>query len=403
MEISVIQFTFFALAIFYGIIAVLFIYLFYRLITKKIKFKVTVAFYIGILFAAISRATTFFVLYLSGSTIDNNMLYVILLAPDMINVCVYLFLVWNYFTYYVYCHINLANDNTNIFLSDDDIPSISNKTNILLYCISSTYFVSFIVFVFLTRYEILREDFLPIINSIFNILTPVIAIAYYLYLLIKYSGSPFKNNKVKGLIYKSSIICVVWTVARFTSGIISIIKSKFYIQQAIEQLTKATDDVLFYSIVIIIFFGITEFIPILLTLDTSVIDFYIISSNNNTKKRFIEILVEQQNTDLENPNINSVDNSNNKISIDEKDKRKESNNTNYVDPKPNFVVIHQDFIVRNKDYSIVSLMFPEKRNSLGSIHKGTLSSLDIAIRVIMFERLSRYEIEAFNKDIDEIM
>ena len=38
--------------------------------------------------------------------------------PDLLNICVYLLLVWYFFANFIYSHINLAND-MNLFMRDD--------------------------------------------------------------------------------------------------------------------------------------------------------------------------------------------------------------------------------------------------------------------------------------------
>lgn len=405
MEVTILEFVCCALAIFYATIAVIFIYQFYKLISKKIKFKVTVAFYLAILLAVIARTVNFFILYMKGNSIGSKIVYFIVIFPDLINICVYLFLTWNFFTYYAYCHINLANDNTIFNPTHSDMPILSAKTNIALYIITSVYLVFFTTLAFLTIYNCIPELFLPIISSIFNIVTPIIAISFFFYLLFKYSGSPFKNEKLRKQIYKSFIICIIWTVSRLITGIAGLIKGRFYIDEAIKELNNKEEEVIVLGISIIGYFGITEVIPILVSLDSNIINFYVVTSTTAFKKRLIEILIEKIDKDPESHELNSeVKNS---ISSDKNNRKSENSKdfkTRLSDASEcNYVVIKQEFIIKFKDFKVLSVMFPKRKSSLGEIYKGNLKSLDVSIRMIEFDRLSRYDLEAFNKDMDELL
>jgi hypothetical protein len=47
-------------------------------------------------------------------------------------------------------------------------------------------------------------------------------------------------------------------------------------------------------------------------------------------------------------------------------------------------------------------MIGNKKNGFGKIHKGIHNNTDVCIRNIKFDRLSRYDLEGLQKDLDEL-
>jgi len=67
-----------------------------------------------LLLTACSRAASLFKVSNDISVqhilVSNNYVYIMFFFPDMMYNLVYVILMWYYFTYYVYSHINIAND-----------------------------------------------------------------------------------------------------------------------------------------------------------------------------------------------------------------------------------------------------------------------------------------------------
>ena len=58
-------------------------------------------------------------------------------------------------------------------------------------------------------------------------------------------------------------------------------------------------------------------------------------------------------------------------------------------------------MINYKDIIMSDIILNSKK-SLGMIYKSKLNGNDICCRLLNFDRLSRYDLEAFSKDIDEI-
>lgn len=391
--VNSIQFTIIILSIFYSILFVLFILQLYRLVIKERKFRSTLAFYIAIVIAVASRAITLAIIFFNENIKQQfSLSYFLLILPDMINVCVYVFLVWNYFLQYSNSHILLGND---IQLFELDHSSESTITNRNLFIFTFLYMVAFIVLSVLTMVSILEEETLSYINSFFNILTPFFAIVYWIYLLCKYSGSPLKDVAFKSKLKWSFVVCIIWTAARMAEGIVNISNGKFYIQKVIEELLKPDSEDYIISLVATLFLSISEIVPSLLTLNTNVIDFYLIEEDK--KQRLVEISFDQIDNNYidKDDNIEDIEGLINNDPIHRNRIKSES--------LENRIVLQREFIISKKDFTIGPELQFKTKHSLGSIYTGNLNNLNIAIRSIEFDRLSRYDLETLNKDIDEIM
>jgi hypothetical protein len=135
----------------------------------------------------------------------------------MINVCVYVFLVWYFYANFILSHINLAND-VNLFLNSEDTPSITNKTYTALYIISPFYIASYITLCLLTIAEVIEKEDLSVINCYISFTTPVLFFGYYLFLLIKFSGRPYISEKLKMQVRRIFIIVIIWSLARIVNN-----------------------------------------------------------------------------------------------------------------------------------------------------------------------------------------
>ena len=399
MDLEILSFTFIIMAILYCILSFTFLWKFYTFLSSKFKLKSSIGFYIAILFALVSRSVTFTIIYFTESwnvstTVEtkySTLLVFLLIFPDLIFMCVYLFFIWNFFLSFLYCHINLAEDiyyNENNYLSD--YSKQNKKTDIGTYILMGLYILCFIILLILDNYDIIANNFLPVINGLFSLIIPILAIVYYIYLSIKFSGSPFKNEKLKSMLFKSFLVCIFWTISRITGGILVLLKSKFYIQQVLEVIYSISDKEFVTSIFFAISLLITELIPSLLTLNQNVIQFYIL--NTEFKSRHVDIILDREEYEDSLSNL-SIDISRDNInSTTSNDKR-----------NGNITTISHEFMLSLDHFKVINIMYPKRKTSFGQISKGIFNSLDVTIREIEFERISRYDVESFNKDIDEIM
>lgn len=217
---GILQFALISLSIFYLVISFYSMIRLIRVCKSKTSIKVSIAFYTGMLLSSILRAITFYIIGINTLPSKNDpnyqsltiFIYMMIVIPDMCNVCVYLFLIWYFFAYFILSHINLANDVS--LFSKIDEPTISSKTYILLYTIIPLYFVVFVIINILTYTNDINNQALYSINSYFNLFTPVLFLGYYIFLLIKFSGRPYYNENLKSQSRRILLIVIIWSFAR---------------------------------------------------------------------------------------------------------------------------------------------------------------------------------------------
>lgn len=113
---DVLQFSLIALAIFYLVIAFVSIFRIYKVTRNRSAIKISISFYLGMFLASIARAICFILISLhlvpevTSEEIGQTIIYILLVIPDNLNICVYLFLAWYFFANFIQSHINLAND-----------------------------------------------------------------------------------------------------------------------------------------------------------------------------------------------------------------------------------------------------------------------------------------------------
>jgi hypothetical protein len=222
---GILQFALIALGLFYSVVSVYSIIRLIKVCRTKHSIKVSIAFYFGMLVASVMRAFTLYIIGIntisSKDSPDSQALrifiYMMIIIPDMCNVCVYLFLIWYFFAHLILSHINLANDLS--LFSKVDEPTISGKTYTLLYIMIPLYFIVFLIVNLLTYTNDINNEALYIINSYFNLFTPVLFLGYYIFLLIKFSGRPYYNDNLKSQSRKILFIVIIWSVARMVNFI----------------------------------------------------------------------------------------------------------------------------------------------------------------------------------------
>lgn len=392
---SYIMITLICLAIFYSVLLFASALQFFRLFSTLIKRKSALAFYIVLMVAVLSRAIIFltFILKTLNKDSDQTITYFLIVLPDLIYCCVYLMNVWTYCGNFILAHVSLAKDVN--FFEDKQDRSLESQTNIIMYIILSVYTTLFITLSMITVFSAMSKTVLPLVNSVFDLLFPLIAIIYYVYLLFKYSGSPYVNEHARLQSRKMLITVGIWTLSRIVSGILCLTKSSFYIESATIELYDISKSTLLTSIILIAYCTVTEFLPTIISLNSEIINQYIESSMDHKeeliKSKTVEgIIIDNEETRSRRFDINRVTfDSNDPIS---------SNQIN-----ENSIVIMQDFVVKYRDFSIVSTLAQKTKHSLGPLLLGLIGGNEIVVRLIEFTRLSRYNLENFSQDIDEIM
>lgn len=161
-----------------------------------------------------------------------------------------------------------------------DSPLIQRKTYLILYIVVLLYIALSIVISILTFSDILPQRTFFIINSILNLVMPVGAASYHIYLLVKYSGRPYQNEYLRNQSNRIFWVLFVWGLTRLLTGIIGLVDGHSFIISIRE--TKIKDDKveLFDCLAITIYLLVTEFLPILFALDYTFMTTYIRNRNS---------------------------------------------------------------------------------------------------------------------------
>ena len=231
---EIIGFSMISCGIFYLIICIFSILRFFRVYKSKNKVtNLSIFFYFSMIITSIARGVSLYLISTQLNT-DKNLpnqlddkkddlelyIYLMIIFPDMLNICVYILLIWYYLASFLMAHINIAND-LRIFLKDGKIfpkfkdnPTIKTKTYIILYIILFGYMITFIIVCVLTLLKIISQSSLYLIDSIFNLVSPFIFIGYYFYVVCKYSGRPYIRESLKNQVRRIFIIVMTWSLTR---------------------------------------------------------------------------------------------------------------------------------------------------------------------------------------------
>lgn len=358
------------LAIFYVFFFFLALFRLIKILKEKNKLYISIVFYIGLGISALTRGST---LYLLISEYSNNieLIYLLLVIPDMIYLCVFLVLIWHCLATYTSSHIQLANDR-GVFDGLDE-PVITKKLQYVLSVVMPIYIILFIIFSILKIFGKINKDELFYINAGFNMGTPLLFISSLLFLKFKFSGRPFRNKEAKLEAKDLFILSSIWSVDRIAIGIFQVILIAFgYLQEFIENYETFTSDYL-YPVLCVLYFIVTEFLPDYLVLDYGTMKTFI-------KKKISVSLTEALNTSgSKDFNLS---------------KSKEGNGNVVIDIN-SIQIPFQALTLNDPIYS--------KKRGLGIIEKGTYIGQDIVCRKITFERMSRYEQEGIYDDIKNIL
>ena len=364
------------------------------IILKKNKHKIWIPLYISLFFCSLIRggSLVYFGLTLTPEKKNEQTQEVLMSTPYMVYLFLYLLLIFHYLIYYINAHINLANDR-NIF--NNEIPNLTKKTIIMLFIVFPIFLIVFGLMSLFALFEIIAQWTLIKMISIFNIASPSILVIYYAFLNIKFSGRPYRDEHSKKNTRIIVRICILWSATRIISGIIYLVLKIKDLRSLIydELLQDENKDKTVNIILIFIFFIFLEVFPIYLSLEHNLAKTFIKDepSQNN------ELLV--QNNDV-NDNIirNSV--SSNVSFKSEKETQKDNNNNNIT---PNSIKIDiKEYLVKEEDIIVGEKIF-ERKNGLGIINKGKYKNEDVIIRIIQFDRLSRYNIEDIIGDFEQLI
>ena len=361
------------------------------IISKKKKHRIWIPLYISLFFCTLIRggSLVYFGLTLTPEKKDEQTQEVLMSIPYMVYLFLYLLLIFHYLIYYINAHINLANDR-NIFTNE--IPNLTKKTLIMLFIVFPIFLIVFGLMSLFALLDIIAQWTVIKMISIFNIASPSILIVYYLFLNIKFSGRPYKDEHAKKNTRIIVRICILWSATRIISGIIYLaLKLKDLRSLIYDQLLQNENEGKTVNIILIfIFFILLEVFPIYFSLEHNLAKTFIREESQNN-----ELLV--QNNDI-NENIvrNSVDNS----SI--KNEQELERNKNITINPNNIKVDIKDYLVKEEDIIIGEKIF-ERKNGLGIINKGKYKNEDVIIRIIQFDRLSRYNIEDIIGDFEQLI
>ena len=364
-----------SLSIIYFFFALISFYTFIRTISSKSFYQICILYYLGMILCALIRGGEFIIV----NHFQNNktkFFYFIIGAPDMIYMSVYLILVWHFLSKFIINHINLANDK-NIF--KEDVPEIKKKINYVLYFLLPIYLIAFFIISFFEFKEIISEKLFFIIISLIEIFTPFILIFFYFFLSCKFSGRPFKDHTSKKEMKYIIFVCIYWSISRFISGITILLILQYYLKY-FEDLKNLAFGI---CIGIIVYYFIIEIIPFYFSIGFEL-------SKTFIKKKNFESLLDENEEVIDQKIIDGSFIQSNDI---------ESNKSNIMKNTQNQKRVIKNLLIPFKDISLLNEIFSRK-NGLGKIYKGTYKGEEIACRVVNFQRLSRYELEAITKDFE---
>ena len=364
-----------SLSIIYFLLTFASIYIFIRTISSKSFYKICIPYYIGMILGTLIRGGECIAIEHFQND-KSKFFYFIIGSPNMFFMCVYLILVWHFLSKYIINHINLANDR-NIF--KEDVPEIKQKINYVLYVLLPIYFITFIIISFLEFKGVIIEKVFLIIVSSFEIFTPFILVFFYFFLSCKFSGRPFKDHTSKKEMKYIIFICIYWSISRLISGITMLIILQYYLKY-FEDLKNLDFGI---CVGILVFYIIIEIIPFYFSIGFELSKTFIKINNS-------EILIDENEEGVIDKIIDGSVSQNNEI---------ESNKTNIMKNNQNQKRVIKNLLIPFKDITLLNEIFSRK-NGLGKIYKGTYKGEEIACRVVDFQRLSRYELEAITKDFE---
>ena len=189
----------------------------------------------------------------------------------------------------------------------------------------------------------------------------------------------------------------MWSATRIISGIIYLALKITDLQSLIDPdlINKKNEDpgkekTIVNIILITLFFIFLELFPIYFSLEDNLAKTFIKGNQQN------DLLLIQNNDENNNIIKNPLDSLNVSLKNDEEIQKGINITTNSIK------LDVKDYLIKEEDLIIGEKIF-ERKNGLGVIHKGKYKNNDVSIRIIKFDRLSRYNIEDIIGDFDQII
>ena len=396
--------TFIGISIFFGFFALMCIRRFFALLTnKKRKAKIWIIFYTSIFFSLIVRAGS---LIYTGFTIDEQKNYLYDISdlynyaelfnalPYMVYLLSFFLIIWHYLIYYIRAHINLANDR-NLFT--DDVPNLTKKTIIMMFIVFPLFFVVFIIVSILAIFKVIDEWILIKIVSYFNISSPCISLGYYIFLNVKFSGRPYRDEYCQKNVKTIIKICTIWSLTRIISGIIYLACEITDLSSFISNDAPKSDSQYktINILLIFVFFILLEILPIYFSLEHSFAKTFIRDEQINLNENREKLIQSESDTNSRTSidirmssfpdNAENISNSNSEIKVE-------------VNIQKNI----KDYLINENEIEMGELMFG-KKNGLGELYRGIYQNENVICRVIKFDRLSRYNIENIISDFEKVI
>jgi hypothetical protein len=127
---DILQFALLALGLFYIIISIVSVIRFWKVFSSKSAIKISLGFYTGMFICSILRSISLYFISINLVPEQNLndykyaiFIYLLIIIPDMVTVCVYLFLAWYFYANFMLSHVNIAGD-LNIFMNNGKLKFI---------------------------------------------------------------------------------------------------------------------------------------------------------------------------------------------------------------------------------------------------------------------------------------
>ncbi|MCQ2816615.1 MAG: protein kinase [archaeon] len=377
------------LSLFYCLFVVFSAYRFIKMLFYKRKTKICIFYYVGILLCCFARVSTFF-LMLFENLINKKHFYLAVSIPEMVYMSEFLVLTWHFLTHFIASHINIA-DDIDVF-SKEDLPKIHKITNYVVYIVLPLFCSVFILLSLLSYFQKIEDNALFKVDSAFNFFTVVIFVGYYIFLILNFSGRPYKDKESTKDNKRIFLVVIIWALGRIGTGIINIIVYKKWTVTFIYE--KLMEDSIFIPLMVLGFFIMTEFIPLYFALDSSIFKTFVEEEESEENK------VEDEESKVENNKEESGTSS--EALLRNSSSGMEERNTIQSRPsikvdKTKITIQMKDLILNDNEEEVFS-----RKNGLGRILLGKYKDKDVICREIVFERLSRYDLEGVLKDMELI-
>lgn len=193
-------------------------------------------------------------------------LFLFLMLPDFLVLIAFIFLVWQLLSLYDQGHANLfklvcTGRGKYIILGICLILSCLQILMLALYLAGPISGVAF-----------------SIECTVLNLLVATLAWIILLVYMLKFSGSPFRAQAYKVKMKKLTYAIIVWVITRYFRGITTALENRFQ-SFVLDSLTKSKNDSLAIPLLCILSFVIEEIIPMLMVLDWTFMEIFVMCPN----------------------------------------------------------------------------------------------------------------------------